>query len=346
MIDRLAPAQHDTIDDVPEPAENAVLVGHDEVRAALAASYKAGQLHHALMLAGPEGIGKATLAFHLAWHLLRYPDPATAPDMVGNPDPASPLFRAIAQGAHPSVLHLTRPANDRTKGFKTAVTVDEIRKVGRFLGMSAHDGGYRVVIVDPADDMNTNAANALLKNLEEPPRKTIFVLVAHMPGRLLPTIRSRCRMIRLSPLDTPQLGEALKLLGVEVADEDVLHQAGGSVRKALLQGLYGGAEIAAAVHDGIAARRFDFAHVSRLADAVTQRDQPLQYQIFNEHLLGQLAERAHEAAGQGQSARAAQLATLWSETRRAMQEAEAYNLDKRQQVMMLMMAAHEALHAA
>src|SRR5690554_6802357 len=114
---RLAPLQHDTIDGVPEPAENVFLVGHDEVRASLAGSYKAGQLHHALMLAGPEGIGKATLAFHLAYHLLRHPDPATAPDTIGDPDPGSQLFRAIAQGAHPSVLHLTRPANDRTKGF-------------------------------------------------------------------------------------------------------------------------------------------------------------------------------------------------------------------------------------
>ena len=96
---------------------------------------------------------------------------------------------------------------------------------------------------------------------------------------------------------------------------------------------------------GIAARRFDFAHAARLADAVTQRDQPLQYQLFTEHLLAQLATQAHEAAAQGHAARAAQLAALWSDTRRAMQEAEAYNLDKRQQVMTLMAAAHEVIHA-
>jgi len=345
MFERIAPEQHDMLDGVPSPAETLRLFGHSETASILAAAYRAGKLPHALILAGPLGIGKATLAFHLAHHLLKYPQPASAPETLDAPDPASPLFRQIATGAHPSVLHLTRPANDRTKGFKSAVTVDEIRKVGRFLGMSAHDGGYRIVIVDPADDMNANAANALLKNLEEPPRKTIFVLVAHMPGRLLPTIRSRCRVVRLSALDAVQMEEALKLLGAEAGDE-VVRQSGGSVRRALLQGLYGGAEIAAAMREGIAAKRFDYAHVARLADAVTQRDQPLQYQLFTEHLLAELAGQAHEAAAQGQAARAAQLATLWSDTRQAMQEAETYNLDKRQQVMTLMAAAHEVIHAA
>ncbi len=107
------------------------------------------------------------------------------------------------------MLHLTRPANEKTKGFKTVVTVDEIRRVNRFLSMTSHDGGYRVVIVDPADDMNVNAANALLKNLEEPPSRTVFILISHSPGGLLPTIRSRCQMVRLSPLGNDDLIAAL-----------------------------------------------------------------------------------------------------------------------------------------
>ncbi len=164
IFERLAPEQYDTIEGIPEPAENARLIGHKEASNMLAAAYRSGKLSHALLLAGPQGIGKATLAFHLARHLLRHPSPETAPDELEGPDTASSLFRQIATGAHPSVLHLTRPMNEKTKSFKTVVTVDEVRRINRFLSLTSHDGSYRVVIVDPADDMNTNAANALLKN--------------------------------------------------------------------------------------------------------------------------------------------------------------------------------------
>ena len=218
----------------------------------LASAYRAGKLPHALLLAGPHGIGKATLAFHLAHHLLKHPAFEHAPAELSAPDPASPLFRQIAIGAHPSVLHLTRPPNEKTKGFKTVLTVDEIRKVNRFLSMTSHDGSYRVVIVDPADDMNINAANALLKNLEEPPSRTVFILIAHSPGGLLPTIRSRCQMVRLAPLSADDLVTALeasdrRCLGRGAAGAALAERAGGSARMAILLTQYGGLEIAEAI---------------------------------------------------------------------------------------------------
>ena len=130
MFERIAPEQHDTLDGIPEPSENPMLFGHGEAAAMLAAAYRAGKLPHALLFAGPLGIGKATLAFHLAYHLLKYPP---ARERAGRAwprrIPTSPLFRQIAIGAHPSVLHLTRPSNEKTKRFKTVVTVDEIRRV-------------------------------------------------------------------------------------------------------------------------------------------------------------------------------------------------------------------------
>jgi dTMP kinase len=202
IFERIAPEQHDTLDGVPEPSETRRLVGHEPGAGMLTAAYRSGKLPHALIFSGPVGIGKATLAFHLAHHLLKHPDfERRRRKTLPLPIRRSSLFRQIATGAHPSVLHLTRPQNDKTKSFKTVVTVDEIRKVSRFLSMTSHDGSYRVVIVDPADDMNTNAANALLKNLEEPPARTLFILIVHAPGSLLPTIRSRCQVVRLTPLD-------------------------------------------------------------------------------------------------------------------------------------------------
>ncbi len=164
MFERLAPEQYDSIPGVPEPAENPRLIGHAEASALLAGAYRAGKLHHALLLAGAHGIGKATLAFHLARHLLKYPRSEAAPDRLEDADVGTPLFRQVASGAHPSVLNLTRPYDDKRKVFKTVVTVEEIRRVNRFLSMTSHDGGYRIVIVDSADDMNASAANALLKS--------------------------------------------------------------------------------------------------------------------------------------------------------------------------------------
>jgi len=304
----------------------------------IATAYRAGKLPHALLLAGPQGIGKATLAFHLAYHLLKYPDATQAPDRLAMPDASSSLFRQIAMGAHPAILHLTRPQNDKTKSFKTVLTVDEVRKVNRFLSMTSHDGGYRVVIVDPADDMNTNAANALLKNLEEPPARTVFVLITHSPGALLPTIRSRCQTIRLSPLDPDSLMRVLA--NVESpppesaeARNALAGRAGGSARNAIILTQYGGLEIADALDGLLAAPRLDIAAAHKLADVVSGRDQAIQFDIFNRRALDLLSDAASEAAMASQLERASMLSDTWQDASKAISETETYKLDRKQHVL-------------
>lgn len=340
--ERLAPEQHDTLDGVPEPAESPHLFGHGQAAGMLAGAYRAGMLPHALLLTGPSGIGKATLAFHLAHHLLRHPDHRSAPEALARPDPASALFRQIAQGAHPGVLHLTRPVNDKTKGFKTVVTVDEVRRVSRFLSMTAHDGGYRIVIVDPADDMNVNAANALLKNLEEPPARTLFVLISHSPGALLPTIRSRCQTLRLSPLSPPDLAAALGSLAPEGMDMDALaERAGGSARLAILLTQYGGLEIAAAIDAAAAAPSHDVRAAHRLAEAVSGRDGAIPFDIFNRHVLDKLSRAAAEAATSGRLGLANRLSEAWRDSMVAIDEAETYNLDRKQHALTMIARLHE-----
>ena len=346
MFERIAPEQHDTLEDVPEPSENPRLFGHAQATAMLASAYRSDRLPHALLLAGPEGVGKATLAFHLANHLLKYPKAADAPAQLAGPDPASSLFRQVAIGAHPSVLHLTRPANDRTKGFKTAVTVEEIRRVNRFLSMTSHDGGYRVVVVDPADDMNTNAANALLKNLEEPPRKTVFILIAHTVGALLPTIRSRCQVVRLQPLSADELMAALAALGVPLPEDAAARQAlaeraGGSVRSAIILTRYGGIEIAETIDRTVRARHLDVAAAHRLADAVAGRDRSMQFDIFNRQALDMLADAASAAALRSDTAAASRLSEGWNEARVAIAETETYNLDRKQHALTMIARLQE-----
>lgn len=346
---RIAPEQFDTLPDIPEPAENALLVGHGDAADFLASSYRAGKLHHALLLAGPAGIGKATLAFHLANHLISHPRASEAPTRLAQPDPASAVFRQIAQGAHPAVLHLTRPVNERTKGFKSVITVDEIRRVSRILGMTSHDGGYRVVIVDPADDMNVNAANALLKNLEEPPARCLFILIAHQLGRLLPTIRSRCQLVKLKPLDPDHLALVLDRLGADVgrgegAREAVLARAAGSVREAVLMTQYGGLEIAEALEKVTTAATFEVESAWRIAEAVAGRDSEIQFGVFTSLVLDHAASGAAREAAQGALGRSAALSELWSQLRGLITEADAYNLDRKQLVMDILRRLHAVLH--
>ncbi len=333
-FERLAPEQHDTLDGIPEPAENTLLLAHGEEANRLAVAYRSGKMHHALILSGPRGIGKATFAFHLAHHLLKFPDRSIAPETLATPEPASSLHRMIASGAHPGVLYLARPLNEKTKAFRTAVTVEEIRRVNRFLSMTSHDGGYRIVIIDPADDMNTNAANALLKNLEEPPSRTLFILISHAAGGLLPTIRSRCQTVRLHGLPPDDLAQVLSGFGLAVTDAASLAaRAGGSVREAILLTEYGGLEIAGALETIVQAGRFDAAAAVKLADAVAGRDQAIAFALFNAHALDRVGAQATAAALAGDLVRAEALSALWQETSRTIVETETYNLDKRQHVI-------------
>jgi DNA polymerase-3 subunit delta' len=346
-FERLAPEQHDTLDGIPEPAENPLLVGHDEEASRLAAAYRSGRMHHALILSGPRGVGKATFAFHLAHHLLKYPDRGTAPETLAGREPVSALHRMIASGAHPGILYLTRPLNEKTKVFRSAVTVEEIRRVNRFLSMTSHDGGYRIVIIDPADDMNANAANALLKNLEEPPSRTLFILISHAAGGLLPTIRSRCQTVRLHGLQPDDLARVLTGFGMVVNDGDgIAARAGGSVREAILLTEYGGLEIAGALETIVQAGRFDAAVATKLADAVAGRDQAIPFALFNAHALDRVGAQATAAALAGDLVRAEALSALWQETSRTIVETETYNLDKRQHVIGLVRRIHGALRKA
>ena len=346
-FERLAPEQHDTLDGIPEPAENPLLAGHDEEANRLAAAYRSGKMHHALILSGPRGIGKATFAFHLAHHLLKYPDRGAAPETLSSPEPNSALHRMIASGAHPGILYLTRPLNEKTKAFRSAVTVEEIRRVNRFLSMTSHDGGYRIVIIDPADDMNANAANALLKNLEEPPSRMLFILISHAAGGLLPTIRSRCQTVRLHGLPPEDLARLLSGFGMAVTDgAGLAARAGGSVREAILLTEYCGLEIAGALETIVDAGRFDAAAATKLADAVAGRDQAIPFALFNSHLLDRVGAQATAAALAGDLVRAEVLSALWQETSRTIVETETYNLDKRQHVIGLVRRIHGVMRKA
>ncbi len=348
MFERLSPEQHDTLPEVPEPAENPSFCGHDAIVRQVVSAYQTGKLHHALLLGGPQGIGKATFAFHLARHLLQFPDPADAPSELIAVDPQSSLARQLATGAHPAVLYLTRPRGPKDGTFKTEITVGEIRRVNKFLAMTSHDGSNRVVIVDSADDLNRNAANALLKNLEEPPSRTFFLLIAHSPGRILKTILSRCLSIRFDPLHADKLLDVLDALPLEMPGDEVsraslAEHARGSVRNAVLLTQFGGFEISKAADDVLDSQAFDPRKAHEVASAIGGRDQKIQFDIFNQHLLDRLAATARQQADVGNTTGAGRFSALWQETSQNIVETEIYNLDRKQHIVGLLHRLNRAL---
>lgn len=341
------PATHDAIDGIPAPSANPALIGHTGVRSFLAKAYQSGHMHHALLLEGPQGVGKATLAFHLAGHMLKYPAEREAPAALAQPDHRVAPYRQIASGTHLALLHITRPVDAKTGKFKTGITVDEIRRVTHFLNRTSHDGSWRIVIVDPADDMNRNAANALLKTLEEPPQRTLFILISHTSGRLLPTIRSRCQSIRLEPLAPHDLLAALSAIQLDTTDAGSLTaHAQGSVRKAALLLAFGGLEISETVDAILGKPVLDVPKAHALATALSGRDAEIQYDLFLEDLLARLAGQARLAAEQGDVARASRWSSLWSDMQNEAREAAAFNLDRKQTVLIFLERMQRTLSGA
>ena len=177
------------------------MIGHQDAEAAFLEGWKGGRLHHAWLLAGPQGMGKGAFAARVARFLVTHGQSGDG-QAVALDDPGDGAAgRLVDAGNHPEILHLTRQLKDKSKDLARNITIDQVRTMIRRLHLSLSLGDWRVIIVDAIDDLETDAANALLKTLEEPPAKTLFLLVSHSPGRLLPTIRSRCRTLRFQPVD-------------------------------------------------------------------------------------------------------------------------------------------------
>jgi DNA polymerase-3 subunit delta' len=234
-----AEARDDT--DPPHPRETTVLFGHAEPEQVLLEAYRSGRIPHAWLIGGPSGIGKATLAYRMARFVLANPDP-TAPAVRKATSLTLPAddrtVRRIAAQGHPDLLVLERVVNEKTGKLYTVIRVDDVRRTVPFFGSTAGEGGWRVCIVDTADELQyPQAANALLKILEEPPRNALLLLISHAPARLLPTIRSRCRRLALRPLSADHVARAAALALGRDAEDPELREASalseGSVGRAL-----------------------------------------------------------------------------------------------------------------
>jgi DNA polymerase III subunit delta' len=333
-----AAPEAERLGEFPHPRETHAIFGHAAAEATLAQAFAGGRLHHAWLLAGRAGIGKATLAYRMARHVLARPEER---------DPAAST-RQVVQLAHPGLLVLRRPYDLKSKRVLSIISVDEVRRLRGFLGLTGAEDGWRVVIVDSADELNANAANALLKSLEEPPPRALFLLVTSQPSGLLPTIRSRCRRLDLASLDAESLRRAAEAAmagaGLKPPPVDKWPQlarlADGSVRAAL-QLATGGIELSERVEQILSRLPdLDWPALHTLADALT--GEPQRYEMFCTLLLDRLARLVRASvSGQGSPAETALAAglipparrpawaELWQAILRDKADADALNLDRK-----------------
>jgi len=321
----------DAIAGQAHPRETYALIGQDAALARAARAIRSGRPPQAWLIAGPPGIGKATLAYRIARYLLRFGASASGPEDLGVP-PDDAVSRQIEVGAHPGLLVLKRRLNDRGK-LKTVLDVDEIRRLGAFFGMTAEAGGWRVAIIDSADDMNDNAANALLKILEEPPQRAILLLVSHAPGKLLATIRSRTRRLDLKPLSDAIVGQALGALIPDTPAQDrarLVLLAEGSLGLALKLASGDGLTLAADAEGLLSARGSpDVAALMALAERVGRGTDGLGH--FGEFLSQAILQRIRAKAVNGEGdERAVQ---TWERVNELYARATGLHLEPRQTIL-------------
>jgi DNA polymerase-3 subunit delta' len=324
----------------PAPRENPHLIGHDAAERAVADALAGGRMHHAWLITGPEGIGKATLAFRFARRLLASGQSGTTGGLAM--DPQHPVFRRVAAGTHADLMTVEREWDDKKKRMKKNIAADTVRGIPGFLHLTPAEGGWRAVIVDGAEDMSIQSANALLKVLEEPPPRAVLMLVSAAPGRLLPTIRSRCRHLPMQKLPPDDLQRVLSLYlpGMPRQEQGALAElAEGAPGRALALAEQGGLAIASLVREVITADPFPLLRGYEIADAV--RDEAA-FELFFALLRGQIAQAATaHLRGTADAVQArlldrrgpAEWGTLWAKLGDLQREADAHNLDRKQAVV-------------
>ncbi|HEY9213625.1 MAG TPA: DNA polymerase III subunit delta' [Ancylobacter sp.] len=328
----------------PPPRERQTLVGHVEAQAMVREAWDAGRLPHAMLIGGPEGIGKATFAYQVARFVLSN---GAAPTHSLAIDPANPTARQVAALSHPDLLVLRRTPNDAGK-LPSMIPAEQVRKVRTFFGSTAALGGWRVCVVDTLDEMNAQGANALLKTLEEPPARSVFLLVSHAPGRLLPTIRSRCRAVSLRALSTDEVVQALEGLSASMPelDHNRFHEAAaaseGSVREALALLLGDGLVVRRATHDLLASLPdIDPKALHALGEKL-QGDRGGALESFIAAVETWISDHA-TGRRQSPSLRLARLPEVWEKVRRASIDADTYNLDRKTFVFRIFASLNEAV---
>lgn len=346
----------DDDDDPLPPRANPDLQGQEAAERTLLDAFNSGRLPHAWLLTGPKGIGKATLAYRFARHVLAesggagglFGDAALAESLYVAQD--NPVFMRVAAGGHADLKTVEPTINEKTGKLRGEIIVVDVRSIGHFLSLTAAEGGWRVVVIDSADEMNLHAANAVLKVLEEPPKRALLLLVSHNPGRLLPTIRSRCRKLVLKPL--PGKTVTSLLLGqypeMGLADvEELARLSDGSIGRVLDLERVGGLKLhqeMTVLLDTVANLNIDGVHA--LAGKLGKAGADEAFHTFAELLRGWLAGHIRKlSSGQATGASKGDLERwlrVWDKVNHLLERTDAVNLDRRQTIVTIFTALEAA----
>jgi DNA polymerase III subunit delta' len=368
-------AKADSGDNPHKPRRNGWLVGHERAETTLLESWNSSRMHHAWIIGGPPGIGKATLAFRMVRFVLVRGVTDDGPGLFGAPppptslsvDPEHPVARRIAAAGHGDLLTIQRTWDDKRKRFKRDLPVDEVRRVAPFLRLTASEGGWRVVVVDGADQMNSSGQNALLKILEEPPPRCLILMVTDNVGALLPTIRSRSRKLMLDPLPEQTV---VNLLSRYVPDLNADDQRGlarlseGSIGRAMELHAAGGLDLFRSLL-GIfeSLPGLDVGSAYKFVDQVLRGNDEAAWTAVTELMMWWLARLTRAGArleqpmevvtgealllqrllsGQGMGPGLDRWVEVWENTGRLFARAESASLDRRQVLLSVLLSIDAA----
>lgn len=335
------------------PATTPFLEGHKKTAQIFLDSYEAGRLHHAWLIAGPRGIGKATLAYHLARFLLKQ-DGSAGPGLFGKEGPPAakagtdafytaeddPLFMRVASGSEGNLKVIRRGYNEKTHRKRSEIVVDDVRALHDFFEMTAAHEGWRIAIIDSADAMNRSAANALLKMLEEPPKKSVLLLISHAKGRLVPTIKSRCQQLLLSPLQEEEVAEVVAKLQPEMPEGDVKTYAGlsgGSPGLALRLALFGGKDLFELISMLLSGVDLTTREKHAFATELGSNQNEEKYFLFLDLVRAEVLARTKAMARAGVAkTRLDCWVGLWEKIDRITGEGEGLNLGRKQMILLLL----------
>ncbi|MEJ0024072.1 MAG: DNA polymerase III subunit delta' [Alphaproteobacteria bacterium] len=313
------PLEPDQAPGAAHPRDTYAFFGHDAQELALQEALTGGRMHHAWLLGGPKGLGKATLAYRFARRLLGAKHSGARPLDVSEDDPVA---RRIAANAHPDIFVLRRTMGDRGK-YRREIVVDDARALGEFFSLMPAEGGWRVAIIDAADELNSNAANAILKTLEEPPPRSVLLLVCHAPGATLATIRSRCRRLDLRAIDDALVSKAVELATGEKPDAAVLSLAAGRPGRAIAFQAAGVGDLAATIQRGM--QDAPFKGVSGLLSLAFERGGADRLDLTIDVAQDWLQQHARTSAMDGKTDD--RLASAWFELEDVRGQAHELNLD-------------------
>lgn len=331
----------DSLEGIPHPRDQFAFFGHREGEEAFLEGLRTKRLHHAWLIGGPQGIGKASLAYRVARFILD-PERSEAPHPTSlNTSPESTTTRQVSALSHPNLSVLKRMPSKDGKGFTTTVPVDAVRRALHLFGSTPANGGYRVCIVDSAEDLSPSSANALLKVIEEPPPRSLFLIVSHAPQRVLPTIRSRCRRLLLRPLEEAEVRAALASFGPpwsqmpQTIVDQALRYGEGSVRRTLELLDQEKVALIEEVNRLLAALpKTEGKQIYALAEALARRDAEESYAVTLDVVERWVSERLHERASLG-AQRLAPLVEVCEKIARSAREIDTFNLDRRPLILSL-----------